>query len=493
MHFRAYRLAALFAPSVLVFSAFPAVAADPANADRYQAYLTRCQADHICNGTYVVARNGKILFAGAFGDAGDTARTPLTIDNSFDIGSIAKQFTAMAVLRLVAAGQISLDGKVAAYLPRFPYADITVAQLLSHTSGIADAMPYYTDMIRKGAVKPPITGADIVSVLADNDMPAAAPPGARYAYSNTGYMVLAALVERTAGRPFEAYLDQSFFKPLGMKDTRLRTPDNESMISHRAFGFAAAVVGDRRTVDQYPGLYMRGAGGIYSTAPDLLRWENALNAGRVIPQRLLALATTPAKLTDGSTVPYGFGLSLKPDASGARRISHGGHWRAFKSDLSYYPLSGVTIIQLTNNNQDDSVDANAAALSTIADGGTPPPLPGPIGWALADKLADDKTAQSWFETQLSENPKRYDIQEAELNNLGYAYLKQKDTARAVRVFKLETLAFPGSANAFDSLADAYEASGDTKNAYASVQSAAALAPSSAAYAKRAEALKARLP
>lgn len=457
----------------------------------YRAYLAECQAKHICNGTYLIAREGKPIFAEALGESGDEARTPLTIDSAFDIGSISKQFTAMAVLRQVAAGKVSLEGKVADYVPGFPYADVNVAQLLSHTSGIADAMPYYSSLLKQGNVKLPVTGTDIVSVLADNHMPAAASPGTSYAYSNTGYMVLAVLVERVTGQSFEEYLEQSFFKPLGMKNTRLLIPGAEGAIRHRAFGFTVTPMGERRVIDQIPGFYMRGAGGIYSTAPDLQQWMNALQADRVVPRRLRVLATTPVRLSDGSSVPYGFGFSLKLDVLGGRRVSHGGHWRAFKSDLSWYPDTGITVIQLTNNNEDDSVDGNVAALAMIATGGTPPSLHEPIGWTLVSKLADHDAAQAWFAKELSKSPRRYDIKESDLNNLGYAYLKRKEAGPAVTVLKLATLAFPESANAFDSLADAYEAAGDIRGAYESMQSAVALDPASTAYARRAEMLNAR--
>lgn len=486
-----YRVFGLLASCALLFAPTVAAAAT-AGAGAYRAYLAECQAKHICNGTYLIARDGKPVFSGAFGDAGDAARTPLTMESAFDIGSISKQFTAMAVLQQVAAGRLSLDGRVADYLHGFPYPDVTVAQLLSHTSGIADAMPHYTNLIRQGGSRLPITFTDIVSVLADNRMPAVSPPGARYAYSNTGYVVLAALVEKVTGQAFDEYLEQRFFKPLGMKDTHLLTPGAEGVIRHRAFGFAAGPAGERRTVDQIPGLYLRGAGGIYSTASDLLRWMNALAAGRVVPRELLRLAMTPARLSDGSSVPYGFGLSLKPDVLGRRRISHGGHWRAFKSDLSWYQDTGITVIQLTNNDENRSVDDNAAALARIATGGTPPALLEPIGWALVGKLPDGDAARSWFAKELARSSQRYEIRETALNSLGYTYLKLGKSGYAIEVFKLAALAFPQSANAFDSLADAYEAAGNVRGAYESMRSAVALDPASAAYAKRAETLKARL-
>lgn len=345
-----------FAFGISLSLASPGVSA-ATDANIYHSYVSECQAKRICNGVYLIARDGSIIFSGAFGDSGDDARRPLTIDSAFDIGSISKQFTAMAVLRQVAAGKVLLDGKVTDYLPDFPYPDITVAQLLSHTSGIADAMPYYSGLIRQGGSKLPITGADVISVLANN-MPVAAPAGTRYEYSNTGYMVLAVLVEKVAGEAFHEHLEKLFFKPLGMKNTRLLTPGAESAIRFRAFGFADTPGGERRAIDQIPGFYMRGAGGIYSTAPDLFRWVSALHSYRVVPRQLVMLATTPSRLSDGTSVPYGFGLSLKPDALGNRRVSHGGHWRAFKSNLSWYPDTKVAVIQLTNNGEDDSVDNN---------------------------------------------------------------------------------------------------------------------------------------
>lgn len=269
-------LAFCVAVSALIIGASPA-SAMPAPVADYQQYLATCQAKRICNGTYIVAKNGRPVFVGAFGDTGDEGYSPLTIDSSFDIGSISKQFTAMAVLQLVAEGRVQLDAKLASYLPDFPYADITVRQLLSHTSGIPDALPYYTNLIRKGLSETPITGADVVSVLAAEQMAVLSAPGVRFDYSNTGYMVLAALVEHQAGLPFGIYLEQSFFTPLGMNSTRLRTPANDAAIPYRTFGFADVPIGKRRRIDQFPGFYVLGAGGIYSTAPDLLKWQNALN------------------------------------------------------------------------------------------------------------------------------------------------------------------------------------------------------------------------
>lgn len=494
---RFVKTVALASVAVNFFAAGPLFAAPQQTGSNgpFFDYLSNCHKAHVCNGVYLVARDGKPVFEGAFGDAGDEQATALKTTDRFDIGSISKQFTAMAVLKLVADGRLSLDDKLTAHFPAFPYADMTVRQILSHTSGIPDVLPYYSSQLRGNPQGAPITGEDVISVLAKSNLPAEALPGTRYSYSNTGYIVLAALVEQVARQPFDAYLNQRFFKPLGMKNTFLRTPGNADFTTSRALGFRPAPNGSRRLVDQLPRFFIRGGGGIYSTASDLLKWQNALNAGRVVPRRLYKLATTAARLQDGNEVPYGLGFSLKPDVAGVRRVSHAGHWRAFKSDLSYYPDSRITVIQLTNNSEDDSVDANVSALAKIATGSDVPPILGPIGWDLVEKVnsGDAARAQMWFKEEVAANPRRYKIDEADLNNIGYAYLNQKNADKAETIFALATFAFPRSANALDSLADAQEARGDIRAAHASIVAALAINPGSDALKKRAALLQSRLP
>lgn len=457
----------------------PVAAAQTASGD-FDAYLRRCAAAHVCNGAYLVARNGEPIYAGAVGDAGDGAQTPLTTHSAFDIGSISKQFTAIAVLKLVAEGRLSLEDPVTRLLPDFPYPDVTVVQLLTHTSGVPDAIEDYNDDLRAG--RGPFNGEDIVRRLVAAGRPLAFTPGSRFQYNNAGYMVLANVVEAASGQPFSTYLDQAFFKPLGMSETHLLTSGAEGVVTHRAFGFRPRPDVPRRALDQIPGFYVRGAGGLYSTVGDLLIWQNALNAGRVIPSDLLRRATEPTRLSDGTTTPYGFGgLNLRPDSDGGRRVWHGGHWRAFKSDLSYYPDTGLTVIQLTNNAEDDSVDANAAALAAIAAGRTPTAAKASIQWDLYDRVAsgDAPAVRAWFTAEAAAQPRRYEIVEGELNALGYRLIEAGNPARGALVLEMNTLAFPQSANTFDSLAEAQEALGDRAAALANVRRAVALDPASA--------------
>lgn len=347
----------------------PSARLDP-RAPGISTFVADCAATQVCNGSYLVAQGERIIFAAVVGHAGDPARTPLTTAHSFDIGSISKQMTAVAVLRLVESGRLRLEDAVADHLPDFPYRDITVAQLLSHTSGMPDILGRYAADLRSLPTGSVIDGADVIDRYATLNLPAEAPPGTRYRYNNSGYLVLANLVEQTSGEGFARHLESSLFTPLGMTQTRLRTVTNEPALSPRALGFDTADDGTMRAVDQIPGFYVRGAGGVYSTAADLLRWQRALGSGRLMSSEMWRRATTPVALSDGTTSLYGYGVSLRPLADGTARIFHSGHWRGFKSDLSYFPQTDITVIQLTNNSEDDSVDENAARLFQLASAST---------------------------------------------------------------------------------------------------------------------------
>jgi CubicO group peptidase (beta-lactamase class C family) len=485
--FAAFMLASL-APTAA--NASPADKTAAPMSEQYRAYLAQCQAADVCNGTYLIARNGKLIYLAAIGDRGDPARTPLTLTSQFDIGSISKQFTAVAVLQLARQGKFALSDHVATHLPGFPYPDITVAQLLSHTSGMPDVLGHYSALLRSGKATTPLNGSDIVEVLAALKRPAVFAPAAKYEYNNSGYLVLAALVEAKAKRPFADHLDRTFFKPLRMSNTVLRTPETDAKITRRALGFQSSADGSRRPYDQVPLFFVRGAGGIYSTVEDLLRWQNALTGGKVLTAKEWREATTPARLSDGTVAPYGYGMALRQTPSGKTKIGHGGHYRGFKSELAYFPDSGVTVIQLTNNAQDQRMEPNSVAMLQIANGEQPEPVRPNIGRDLyARTMAGPPGAvRSWFAEQQAAKPASYVITESELNSLGYILLKAPDKAPAILVFELTAQAFPRSANAHDSLSEAYEAAGNQAAALVSAKAALALEPDAVPLQQRVKSL-----
>jgi len=334
--------------------AAPVAATDAKAGLSVGAYVHRCHERGECNGTYLVARGGRIIFRGAVGTASADGQTRLDPGFAFDIGSIAKQFTAAAVVRLAERGRLRLDDPVATHLAGFPWPGITIRQLLNQTSGVPDVMPHYTKRILDGATQGPVDLSDIVQVLKDAKLPPAAAPGTVFAYSNTGYALLGRIVEVASGKSYATFLQDEFFVPLGMRHTWVRTPAVDTPPGvDRAYGMRH---GGAKPFDQVPHLYLYGPGGIYATADDLLIWADALSRGKVMSAPYWTMATTPVTLPDGSISAYGFGFDLARSAAGARRISHGGHWRGFKADLSIYPENDVVVVILTNDGEDDEVE-----------------------------------------------------------------------------------------------------------------------------------------
>lgn len=464
--------------------------APDATAAELQEYFSQCHAVHVCNGSFLVARDGKIVYQGAFGDAGAAGDGALTTAHAFDIGSISKQFTAAAILRLAGRGKLRLDDAVVKHLPGFPYPRMTLRQLLNHTSGVPDVMAHYTQLLRSGKVAAPLLGDDAVQVLAASAATPKAAPGERFEYSNTGYLLLAQVVAHVSGVPFASFLQREFFDPLGMPHTRVRMPGNEAAIAPRAYGFTLAADGTKHPQDQLPGFYMLGAGGIYSTADDLLRWSRALRDGTAMSASGWREATTPVRLNDGGSVPYGFGLGLRASPLQQARIAHGGHWRAFKADLSQFPTQDIDIVLLTNNGEDDSVDAARDAVEAILADKPHQAVKEPIDWPLRERLQrDDADAlRQWLDAQRTATPARYDVPEDKLNELGYRLLETKQIDKALVVMRFNQETHPESMNALDSLADAYLAAGDRDAAIRQVKRMLEIKPESRAAQDRLKAL-----
>lgn len=201
-------------------------------------------------------------------------------------------------------------------------------------------------------------------------------------------------------------------------------------------------------------------------------------------------AITQVELNDGSQYPYGLGWSLKKSALGQSKVAHGGHWRGFKADFTTIPGKDQTIIQLTNNSQDDSVDANTVAVEAILSGKPYQLTKQPVHWALHQKLVTSSVTEGkkWFR-QLS--TAQYEISENALNDLGYAFLGKKQFDNAIAVMELYAETYPNSANAHDSLADAYSEAGKTAMAIKHLKRVLDIDPAFEGATKRLIALKAK--
>ncbi len=244
----------------------------------------------------LVRQGGQILVRQGYGLADLQHRVPLDPDRVFRIGSITKEFTAAAILQLVAAGKLHLNDEATRYVPNFPSHGqrITIAQLLSHTSGI----PNYTAEPRFRTIPTvPLTRDQIFGLIKDRPLNFA--PGTDWAYCNTGYVLLGAVIEKVSGESYAAYLRDHLLGPAGLRHTAFG--EAESLLAARASGYSRTATGRWVGAVNLSATQADAAGALVSDVDDLWRWEAALQAGRIVRPDLLALARTPVSLSRGGT------------------------------------------------------------------------------------------------------------------------------------------------------------------------------------------------
>lgn len=318
----------------------------------------------------LVARGDEILFQAAQGMADLEAGTALDIDDTFRIGSVTKQFSAAAVLKLVEAGKVSLDDPLTKFLPGFPNgAGITVRQLLNHTSGIksyTDIPGYMVDGIRADLTTP-----ELVAVF--KDLPADFAPGADWAYNNSGYVLVGAVIEVASGQPWHEYLEDALFEPLGMDDTGYGA--DPAVVATQVHGYT--LDGEKPIPSMALSMTQpHAAGALVSSVEDLLTWNRALHEGKLLAPETYQLMVTPV----GPAVEhaqYGFGL-FRGTVRGEEMLQHGGGIPGFLSYLLYLPESDTTVAVLQNSDRPvGSVDPTGIAhkLAAVAIGD---PYPEPV-------------------------------------------------------------------------------------------------------------------
>jgi len=287
-------------------------------------------------------RGEKILLAKGYGVADRERGRPAKPRTIYQIGSITKQFTAAAVMRLAEQRKLSLDDALTRFLPDYPTGGRTVLvrHLLQQTSGIADyiLLPGYDKLETSDLTRP---HDELVRLFAAQPFRFA--PGERWAYSNSNYSLLASIIEKVTGEPYARHLAEVFFRPLGLRDTGYC--DDESQ-GDRAKGYLlrdGALVPSPRWNLQW-GL---GDGALCSSAVDLARWNRALVEGRAVSSASYRRMVTPDALSDGRRPEYGFALSVV-DLDGRPRVGHGGATWGFTGSLTYYPGEDLTIAVLTN-------------------------------------------------------------------------------------------------------------------------------------------------
>ena len=302
-------------------------------------------------GTVLIARDGHIVLDKAYGSANLEWDIPNTPTTKFRLGSITKQFTAASVLLLEERGKLKIDDKVKTYLPDAPMSwdRITIYNLLTHTAGLPNftSLPEYSTLKNTNA-----TPARIIETF--KDKPLDFGPGEKMSYSNSGYVVLGAIIEKVSGGSYAKFVQDNIFTPLGMKDSGYDS--NTTIIPHRASGYTKGPVATVNAAYIHMSV-PHAAGALYSTTEDMLKWETGLFAGKVVSQASLTKMTTPFKND------YAFGL-ISRDDKGRRIIWHNGGIDGFNTSMSYFPATKTVVIVLSNvaGTVPDTLGAQLSAL-----------------------------------------------------------------------------------------------------------------------------------
>lgn len=291
-----------------------------------------------------VALDGEPVFQQGFGLADIEKGTPLGPDSVFDVGSLAKQLTALCIALLAEEGTLSLDEDIRRYVPEMPAYDapVTIRHLVHHTSGLRD----YIELLALGGLRyaNPSSPAEALSLIT-RQRGLNHPPGAEHVYNNSGYVLLSLIIERATGAPLGELADRLIFAPLGMRDTRFRD-GSEADLRNLALGYVPADGGFSTSMG---GINLVGDGALLTTARDLVLWERNFEENRLGKggPELIRRVLTPGTLSDGRPIDYAFGHYV-----GRYRdqvlVHHGGTWAGYRSELLHFPFLRLSVICLAN-------------------------------------------------------------------------------------------------------------------------------------------------
>jgi N-acyl-D-amino-acid deacylase len=303
--------------------------------------LTYLYERQLFNGVVVLGEKGKVIYKKSFGIAG-TEGKPLTTSSAFNLASVSKQFFTMMTMILQEQGKLRYDDAVQKYLPSFPYPQITLRNLMNHTSGL----PEYFDIAEKNlGVLDTLDNESMLSLLAAKKPALVFETGTQFEYCNTNYTTLASVIAAVSGMSCDKFFEERIVKPLKLKNTFIYNIKMKSFPASRVFGFhyegGRAVPDDLLRVDG-----IVGDGNVYSSAEDLYKWDQALYTEKLVKKETFLEAITPAKLNNDSLSAYGFGWFIEKQGV---EVAHSGGWVAFGTYIDRFIASNQTYILLDNS------------------------------------------------------------------------------------------------------------------------------------------------
>ena len=311
--------------------------------------LAAYQSTNKPGASVLVFKDDKIVFKKGYGLSNISTNEEITPATNFRLASVTKQFTSMSILLLVQKGRIKLEDPLKKYFPSFPTygKDIKIKHLLTHTSGLMD----YEDLMSPTQSVQLHDTNCLQLMYKANGLYFA--PGTQYKYSNTGYAILALIVEKISGQEFSLFLKENIFKPLQMKNT-VAFEDGKSTVLHRAYGYSLNN-GSWIETDQSMTSAVLGDGGIYTNTIEMSQWIKALWSYKLLGSEMQNQAWSRKKLNNGTAIDYGYGWHVE-DFKNITHPHHGGSSIGFRNHILLFPEQKLMVIILTNRNEGDPIN-----------------------------------------------------------------------------------------------------------------------------------------
>ena len=441
--------------------------------------LKKMAEEEYLSGVVLIARDGKVLLNRAYGFANRADQVPNRPDTRFNMASMTKMFTGMAILQLAEKGKLSLEGKVGRYLPDYPnrpVADsVTLHQLLTHTSGLGN---FWTelDMVPKDKYR---SVDDYVRLFVSH--PLLFKPGSRYQYSNSGYVLLGKIIETVSGQTYFDYVHDHILLPAGMNDTGPLQLDDATPRMATGYTMSVEQPGHWKN-NLYENVFKGGpAGGYYTTAADLLRFSGAVIAGRLLGKEYTALYVTGKVGYDRGN--YAYGMSIDTIGGHAVFGHTGGHF-GIANELLVCPEPGYTVVIMTNGEVENYWQVSHLVKSLL------------LGSSVASdnyyftmRVIDSALQRGEAAGEKAAAAGKYKLRESVIDRWAWHSLFNKKNREAVALFSLNVKSFPQSSGALYGLAEGYRLTGDTQKAITAYEQYLTMEPDDAAVKEKLGLLK----
>jgi CubicO group peptidase (beta-lactamase class C family) len=442
------------------FATFAQVENSAKTTKQIKTYLTELEKVGF-SGTVLVEINGSKVISKGYGFSDKTKSIKNEPTTIFSIGSITKQFTAVAILKLEMQGKLLIDDKITKYFENVPTekSSITIHDLLRHQSGLQSVVGRDYDKISAEEFLDTVMNSKLRFEV-----------GKEFSYSNIGYSLLGMIIEKVSGKTYETYLYENLWKLAQMEMTGYARPSfdkNKIAIGYYKDDKIWGKPTDKEWDKTAPYWHLLGNGGVLSTAEDMYKWHKALLGEQVLSKEAKKKLYHPKiRAEEDYNTLYAYGWDVSQTNRKTNRVWHNGTNNIFYADFMRYIDEGVTLIMLSNKSHQTNFDQLNFELSNmIFEKNYKPIVP------IADNEANQKYSQYIIEIILSKGievgkenyknrPTNINILEYILNEKGYDFLSRKNYDKAIDLFIMNTFAFPKSANGFDSLGEAYMNKGD---------------------------------